>query len=42
MSKDSIVIAAARRTPIGAFQGGLGPVAAPQLAASAIRAIRPE
>ena len=38
MSKDSIVIAAARRTPIGAFQGGLGPVAAPQLAATAIRA----
>jgi acetyl-CoA C-acetyltransferase len=38
MSNDTIVIAAARRTPIGAFQGGLGPVAAPQLAATAIRA----
>jgi len=38
MSKDTIVIAAARRTPIGAFQGGLGPVTAPQLAATAIRA----
>jgi acetyl-CoA C-acetyltransferase len=38
MSKDTIVIAAARRTPIGAFQGGLSPVAAPQLAATAIRA----
>jgi len=38
MSNDSIVIAAARRTPIGAFQGGLGPVPAPQLAATAIRA----
>ena len=38
MSKDTIVIAAARRTPIGAFQGGLGPVPAPQLAATAIRA----
>ena len=39
MSKDSIVIAAARRTPIGAFQGGLSPLGAPQLAASAIRAV---
>jgi acetyl-CoA C-acetyltransferase len=38
MSKDTIVIAAARRTPIGAFQGALGPVVAPQLAATAIRA----
>jgi acetyl-CoA C-acetyltransferase len=38
MSNDTIVIAAARRTPIGAFQGGLGPVPAPQLAATAIRA----
>ncbi len=38
MSNDSIVIAAARRTPIGAFQGGLGTVPAPQLAATAIRA----
>jgi acetyl-CoA C-acetyltransferase len=38
MSKDTIVIAAARRTPIGAFQGALGAVVAPQLAATAIRA----
>ena len=38
MSTDTIVIAAARRTPIGAFQGGLAPVPAPQLAATAIRA----
>ncbi len=38
MSKDSIVIVAARRTPIGAFQGGLSPAPAPQLAATAIRA----
>jgi len=38
MSQDTIVIAAARRTPIGAFQGGLSPVPAPQLAAVAIRA----
>ena len=38
MSKDTIVIAAARRTPIGAFQGALGAVTAPQLAATAIRA----
>jgi acetyl-CoA C-acetyltransferase len=38
MSKDTIVIAAARRTPIGAFQGALSPVPAPQLAAAAIGA----
>jgi acetyl-CoA C-acetyltransferase len=38
MSKDSIVIAAARRSPIGAFQGGLSPLSAPQIAAAAIRA----
>jgi acetyl-CoA C-acetyltransferase len=34
----SLVIAAARRTPIGAFQGVLGPVTAPQLGAAAARA----
>ncbi len=34
---DSIVIVAARRTPIGAFQGGLTPLSAPQLASAAIR-----
>jgi acetyl-CoA C-acetyltransferase len=38
MSHDSIVIAAARRSPIGAFQGGLSPLTAPQIAAEAIRA----
>jgi acetyl-CoA C-acetyltransferase len=35
---DDIVIAAARRTPIGAFQGALATVKAPELAAVAIRA----
>lgn len=34
---DSVVILSARRTPIGAFQGVLAPVAAPQLGAAAIR-----
>jgi len=38
MSKESIVIAAARRSPIGSFQGSLGTVPAPELAAVAIRA----
>jgi acetyl-CoA C-acetyltransferase len=38
MSNESIVIATARRSPIGAFQGSLGTVPAPQLAATAIRA----
>lgn len=38
MSHDSIVIASARRTPIGAFQGALGPVSAPDLSAAATRA----
>ncbi|MEJ2603557.1 MAG: acetyl-CoA C-acyltransferase [Gammaproteobacteria bacterium] len=38
MSQDSIVIVAARRTPIGAFQGALAPVAAPELSATASRA----
>ncbi|MEO0973482.1 MAG: acetyl-CoA C-acetyltransferase, partial [Pseudomonadota bacterium] len=38
MSADSVVIVAARRTPIGAFQGALAPVAAPDLGAAAIRA----
>jgi acetyl-CoA C-acetyltransferase len=33
----AVVIAAARRTPIGAFQGVLTPVTAPQLGAAAIR-----
>jgi acetyl-CoA C-acetyltransferase len=38
MKKDSIVIVAARRTPIGAFQGTLSPVSAPDLSATATRA----
>jgi acetyl-CoA C-acetyltransferase len=38
MSTESIVIAAARRTPIGSFQGSLEAVPAPQLAAAAARA----
>jgi acetyl-CoA C-acetyltransferase len=35
---ESIVILAARRTPIGAFQGALAPLTAPQLGATAARA----
>jgi acetyl-CoA C-acetyltransferase len=35
---DAVVIVAARRTPIGAFQGALAPVTAPQLGAAAVRA----
>src|SRR4029453_10065131 len=35
---DDIVIAAARRTPIGSFQGALAPLTAPQLGAAAVRA----
>lgn len=38
MSQDPVVIVAARRTPIGAFQGALGPVSAPELSAAASRA----
>ena len=38
MSSDSIVIAAARRTPIGAFQGALSGATAPQLGAAAVGA----
>jgi len=37
MDKSNVVIAAASRTPIGAFQGVLAPVTAPQLGAAAIR-----
>src|SRR3954469_11413377 len=37
MEKTEIIIASARRTPIGAFQGVLSPVSAPQLGAAAIR-----
>ena len=38
MSEHSVVIVAAKRTPIGAFQGVLTPLTAPQLGAAAIRA----
>jgi acetyl-CoA C-acetyltransferase len=38
MRTDSIVIAAARRTPIGSFQGTLSALSAPELAAAASRA----
>jgi acetyl-CoA C-acetyltransferase len=38
MSDSSVVIVAARRTPIGAFQGVFGPVKATELGAAAIRA----
>lgn len=38
MSQDSIVIVAARRTPMGAFQGSLAPVSATDLSAVACRA----
>ncbi len=37
MSTESIVILAAKRTPIGAFQGVLSPATAPQLGSAAIR-----
>ena len=35
---DPVMILSARRTPIGAFQGALAPMSAPQLGAAAIRA----
>jgi acetyl-CoA C-acetyltransferase len=38
MSKDPVVILAARRTPVGAFQGVFASVTAPQLGAAAIKA----
>ncbi len=38
MNPDPIVILAARRTPVGAFQGAFAGVTAPQLGAAAIRA----
>ncbi len=37
MASDPILILAAQRTPMGAFQGVLAPLTAPQLGASAIR-----
>ncbi len=39
MSSDSIVIVAARRTPIGAFQGALASMTAPQLSAAVTRSV---
>src|SRR6516164_491316 len=38
MSSDTVVIVSARRTPIGAFQGVLAPLTAPQLGGAALRA----
>src|SRR5471030_3240368 len=38
MNSDPIVILGARRTPVGAFQGALSSVTAPQLGAVAIKA----
>ena len=38
MSSDAVVIVAARRTPLGAFQGTLSGASSPDLAAAAIRA----
>lgn len=38
MSQDTVVIVAARRTPLGAFQGALAPVSATELSAAACRA----
>src|ERR1700734_4353339 len=38
MSSDPVVILAARRTPVGAFQGAFAPVTAPQLGSAAIKA----
>jgi acetyl-CoA C-acetyltransferase len=38
MAQDTVVIVSARRTPIGAFQGALAPLTAPQLGSAAMRA----
>ncbi len=38
MTQNSVVIVAARRTPIGSFQGALSPASAPELSAAASRA----
>jgi acetyl-CoA C-acetyltransferase len=38
MNKDPVVILSARRTPVGAFQGALSSMSAPQLGAVAIKA----
>ena len=37
--KDPVVITAARRTPIGGFQGALSSLAAPRLGAMALEAV---
>jgi len=38
MTQHTVVIISARRTPIGAFQGALAPLTAPQLGSAALRA----
>ena len=38
MSDHDVVIVSAKRTPIGAFQGALAPLTAPQLGSAAIKA----
>jgi acetyl-CoA C-acetyltransferase len=38
VTTDSVVIAAAQRTPTGSFQGALSPLSAPQLGSAAIKA----
>ncbi len=38
MSSDAVVIVAAKRSPLGAFQGTLAGASSPDLAAAAIRA----
>ena len=38
MSSDPVVIVAAKRTPIGAFQGALSGATAPELGSAALRA----
>jgi acetyl-CoA C-acetyltransferase len=38
MAQPNVVIVSARRTPIGAFQGALSPLPAPELGAAAVRA----
>ena len=38
MISDPVVILAARRTPVGAFQGAFATVTAPQLGSAAIKA----
>ena len=42
MSSNDVVIIAAKRTPVGAFQGSLSSVSAPQLGATAIQALLEE